>query len=72
MLDANGQELVTIPARLLLHLYWALECLSEFRDDEDDEGTLAAARDALMNQAPRHHHLLVVLDEPATATTQGD
>lgn len=55
-------ETVTIPARLLLHLYWAAECLTGLRHDEDDGPMLSEARGALAEQAPRTAQLLELLD----------
>lgn len=57
-------ESVTIPARLLLDLYWSLETLAEEREDDRDQRTMAAAREALLVQAPYNHALLVRMDVP--------
>lgn len=44
-------ETVTVPSRLLLRLYVALDCFDRDSDD-NDALLLAQARDALLAQAP--------------------
>lgn len=48
-----NEELVTIPARLLVHLTWAAESLSRIEPDEDDTPMISEARRAIDEQAPR-------------------